>query len=90
MFWHMLLLHGLIKVHIRLTFGARAETVLGQHSASSVSATGLVLAHVWATSGKPDLGHHRAVILCGTQAMCKHIVWDRSRPYQFCYVGGIM
>lgn len=37
---------------------------MGQHRTTSVSATSLVLAHVWATSGKPDLGHHWAVILC--------------------------
>uniref|UniRef100_A0A3B4H917 Uncharacterized protein n=1 Tax=Pundamilia nyererei TaxID=303518 RepID=A0A3B4H917_9CICH len=66
---------------------ARRSPHMDQHRTTSVSATGLVLAHVWATSGKPDLGHQRAVVLCGMWAMCKHIVWARSGSYQFCYVG---
>lgn len=66
---------------------ARGNPHMGQHRTTSVSPTGLVLAHVWANSGKPDLGHQRAVILRGKWAMCKHILWARSGPYQFCYVG---
>lgn len=64
-----------------------ALSVDHQHRATTVSATGIVLAQVWATSGKPDLGHQRAVIRCGMWAMCKHLVWVRSGPYQFCCVG---
>lgn len=37
---------------------------MDQYRTTSVSATGLVLAHVWTTSGKPDLGHQRVIILC--------------------------
>lgn len=72
-----MLFHGLIKVYIRLTSGASAVTVLGQHRATSGPAICLVLPHVWDTSGKSHLGHQRAVILCGMWAECQCIVWAR-------------
>lgn len=53
-----------------LTSGGSAETVLGQQTATSVSVTGLVLAYVWTTTGKPDLGPHRAINHCVIWTEC--------------------
>lgn len=54
---------------------------------TSVSANGLVLAHVWITSGKPDLGPPKGRHFLRYVAMCNHTAWARSGPYQFSYVG---